>query len=547
MFSTFADVFGSDDSNIKKMNGTNNPFDSSTTVDPFGISSDMKLSASSQRFDDSPFVIDTTTITDESNRLSRSGKEALSSSNWNAYQNSPNEPNLDSSATFDPLEEIQSKSTNLSINNNIPHSKSINLMNPFSIPAMSNETSTVPNQASPIDLLFDLNVDPSTLPTTKSDNNSLINSDQIQSSYDLLGLNKKANSSPTVKVLKSDSLTDIPKSIQTKKSSPLSSLTAKSNIPTATSYHSMPINALPTSTSTLRVQATALSILTGTTSTTPFDDQYLDWLTQSDDLMCGVDPKLSGLSKKIDINMLKSTEDLLGSIYRQSPQTLTTVQEISQEIVSSPPQQLIRRPSNEELPAICIHEPTSDHDDSNIVPQGYFDNKTSKKQNDNDSDDSDDSKMVFKIGEKKSKASIDETSIPVPLLPPPPSPLPSKKYKEASEDASSSSSSPTDNEDENDPLAVFRSKSIKNKTNQKPGNNLITDWDEQEDTKINHEEERVCLMFLYVDIMLSCLYYNCTQGWCYLIFVEHFFLYILFLARESSTTATSSASGLLFT
>ncbi|CAF4558175.1 unnamed protein product, partial [Rotaria magnacalcarata] len=80
-----------------------------------------------------------------------------------------------------------------------------------------------------------------------------------------------------------------------------------------------------------RVQATALTIMTGTTSTstTPYDDQFLDWLTQSDDLMCSVDPKLSGQSKKMDINMLKSTEDLLGSISRQPQQTLTTVQEAS--------------------------------------------------------------------------------------------------------------------------------------------------------------------------------------------------------------------------
>jgi hypothetical protein len=507
MFNTFADVFGSDDHTTKQINGTNNPFDISTTttnVDPFGISSDMKLSASSQRFDDSPFVIDTTTISDESNRAC-SGKDALSSSNWNAYQNS----------TLDPLEDSQTKSTSLSINNNITHSKSINLINPFSIPTMSNEVSTVPNQASPIDLLFDLNIDPSTLTTDKS----LINSDQIQSSYDLLGLNKKSNPSPTVKILKSDSLTDIPRLNQTKKTFPSSSLTAKSTIPTATSYHSMPINAPPTSPSTLRVQATALSILTGTTSTTtPFDDQFLDWLTQSDDLMCGVDPKLSGLSKKIDINMLKSTEDLLGSIYRQSSQPLTKVQEIPQEIVSSPVQP-IRRPSNEELPSICIHEPTSDHDDNNIVPQGYFDTskKTKKIDNDYDSDDSDDSKMVFKISEKQSETSLNDINIPVPFLPPPPSPSTTKKYKEASDDASSSSSA-TDNEDENDPLAMFRSKSIKNKINQKQGNNLITDWDEQDDTQINQQEEhRVCLICL----LLSCVTIE-FNGWCCLIFVEQF-------------------------
>jgi hypothetical protein len=502
MFSTFADVFGSDDNHTKNFNGTKNLFDASSTtvdafgistdtklsVDPFGISTDMKLSASSQRFDDSPFIIDTTN--EESNRV-RSGKDALSSSNWTAYQNSTDEPNLNATPTFDPFENLQDKSTtNSSMNNNISHSKSINLINPFSIPTISNEIQTGPIEVSPIDLLYDLNVDPSTLPPIGSDK-SLTHSDQVQSSYDLLGLNKKSNPSfPSVKVLKSDSLTNIQKLNPTKNSSS-SSLMAKSNMSTASSYHTLPTNVPPTSPSTLRVQATALTIMTGTTSTTtPFDDQFLDWLTQSDDLMCGVDPKLSGISKKIDINMLKSTEDLLGSIHRQSSPTLTTVQEASQGSVPSPPmicKQPIRRPSNEEVPSICVHEPTSDHNDSNIVPQGYFDNRKNKK-NANDSDDSDDSKMVFKISEKKHDTSLNNMNIPVPLLPPPPSPSTSKKYKEASDDASSSSSA---TEDEDDPLAMFRSKSIKNKPNQQ-GNNLITDWEEQEGETNLNQEHRVC-------------------------------------------------------
>jgi hypothetical protein len=526
MFSTFADVFGSDDTNTKKINGTSNPFDSSssTNVDPFGISSDMKLSASSQRFDDSPFVMESTY---DGFNHSHGGKEALSSSNWSAYQNS-DEPILD------PLE----KSNNLSLNNTITHSKSINLINPFSIPAISTETPTVHIQASPIDLLFDQNVDPSTLPAI----NSLANSEQIQSSYDLLGLNKQTKPAPSAKILKSDSLTDISKSNQAKKSSP-SSLLAKTNMSSATSYNSLPTNAPPPSTSALRVQATALSLMTGTTSTTPFDDQFLDWLTQSDDLMCSVDPKLSGLSKKIDINMLKSTEDLLGSIYRQPIPTLPPVQEISHEPVAPPPINPPRRSSAEDVPSICIHEPTSDHDESNIVPQGYFDNKKPKEK-ENDSDDSDDSKMVFKITEKKQ-----ETNIPVPLLPPPPSASSStsKKYKEASDDASSSSSA---TEDENDPLAMFRSKSVKNKTNQKQGNNLITDWeDNEDDTKVNQEGERVCLMFIYVYVLLSCLYYNCNQGSCCLIFVEieNIFHYLIGESSCTTTTTTASTGGLLFT
>ncbi|UJR16023.1 hypothetical protein I4U23_002937 [Adineta vaga] len=506
MFSTFAGVFGSDD------NHPNNPFDTSSTVDafgistdtnlsqsnidPFGISTDMKLSASSQRFDDSPFIIETTN--NESDRPQNGNDTFLSSSNWNTNKNESNTVLTTTTTTFDPFEDLQNKTNNLSLNNNnnITHSKSINLINPFSIPTITNEVSTTPVQASPIDLLFDQNVDPSTLTANNSDN-SLQHSDQVQSSYDLLGLNKKPNASPTpVKVLKSDSLTDIQKLDHTKKTSPTSSLTAKSNIPSAASYHSLPTNALTTSPSTLRAQATALTIMTGTTtSTTPFDDQFLDWLTQSDDLMCAVDPKLSGLSKKTDINMLKSTEDLLGSIYKYPPSTLATVEEVAQESVASPPAALprpiIRRPSNEEVPSICIHEPTCEHNDSNIVPHGYFDSKKAKakaKANGNDSDDSDDEKMVFKIAEKKSDTSFHDMNIPVPLLPPPPSPSTSKKYKEASDDASSSSS---ETEDEFDPLATFRSKPVKNKTNQKQNNNHNTDWpeDEQrEETKLNQHE-----------------------------------------------------------
>ena len=479
MFSTFADVFGSDDSHTKNIiNGSNNLFDaSSTTFDAFGVSSDMKLSASSQGFDDSPFVVETSPFADDFNRL-RTGKET----------SPPFFPNND--LTLDPLDDLPIKSTSLTINNpNLPHSKSINLINPFSIPTLSNDTSTVPIQASPIDLLFDPNVDPSTLPSTET-NASLVHSDQVQSSYDLLGLNRQSMPTPVVKILKSDSLTDLPKLNQAKKSSPATSLTAKSNIPTATSFHSMPTNTLSTSPSALRVQATALSILTGsTTSNTPFDDQFLDWLTQSDDLMCSVDPKLTGPSKKMDINMMKSTEDLLGSIYRQSTnsQTLTTLQETSHDNTPSSATTLIRRPSIEDVPSIQIHEPTSDHNDSNIVPQGYFDHKKAK----HDSDDSEDEKMVFKIAEKKTTTSDQHANVPVPLLPPPPSPSTAKKYKEASDDAGSSSSE----DDNDDPLAVFRSKSIKDKTKQPTGTNLITDWDEPEETPVEqHEEHKVYLM-----------------------------------------------------
>lgn len=327
MFSTFADVFSTNDDENKSLNGTTDPFGCSTatttattmdamTVDPFGVSNDMKLSASSHGFDDSPFSFDNfQTKQDKTSRI-----QTVKDSN--------------EIPTFDPLADVSKKTSSLNVGN-IVHSKSINLIDPFLIPTVQSGNTHEPVvQSSPIDLLFDLNVDPSSFPLNDSADahvttidKSLRHSDQVQSSYDLLGLNRSNQAQTTTsKVLKSDSLTEIEKLSQTKKGSP-ASLLAKSNIHAAASYHNLPTTAPPTSPSTLRVQATALSIMTGATSTNstaPYDDQFLDWLTQSDDLMCGVDPKLSGPSKKIDINMIKSTEDLLGSIYRPIP-TLSTV------------------------------------------------------------------------------------------------------------------------------------------------------------------------------------------------------------------------------
>jgi hypothetical protein len=150
--------------------------------------------------------------------------------------------------------------------------------------------------------------------------------------------------------------------------------------------------------------------------------------------------------------------------------------------------------------------------------------------------------MVFKIREKKSNVSHD-TNIPVPLLPPPPS---SKSYKEASDDASSSSSETDNQDDDDDPLAIFRSKSIKTKTNQQQGKNLITDWEEDE-TKIN--EGSVCLMFVYIYLLLSCMCYKSIRGWCcfYILKIYFIIFHLLILARKNSiTTTTTAAIGLLF-
>lgn len=123
--------------------------------------------------------------------------------------------------------------------------------------------------------------------------------------------------------------------------------------------------------------------------------------------------------------------------------------------------------------------------------------------------------MVFKIAEKKSNKSYD-ANIHVPLLPPPPSSS-SKNYKEASDDASSSSSE-TDNQnddDDDDPLAMFRSKSTKKQTNQQQGKNLITDWDEDETQKSEDIKESVCLIFVYMFVLSSCICFKSIQGWCY--------------------------------
>ena len=70
-------------------NGTTNPFDCST--DPFGISStDAAAFSSANQFDDQPFVTTTPAAV-----RPRSGKDALLSTNWLAYQHSMDEANLD--------------------------------------------------------------------------------------------------------------------------------------------------------------------------------------------------------------------------------------------------------------------------------------------------------------------------------------------------------------------------------------------------------------------------------------------------------------------
>lgn len=513
MFNTFADVFNTDENNTNKINGTN-PFDlPSSTTDPFGISSNMKISESSEKFDDNPFNINANNNNNNNNKSvrPRSGKEALSSSNWLAYQHSMDEANLD------PTEDLQASSLITQPNN---------VNNPFAISTTTsntNQLNELTSQNFPTDLLFDTNNESSI-----SSINPFVNPDENSSPYDLFGFNQaNASLTSTAKDVENDSKTDVPKINQTTTSS--LSMTTKSPITEIASSHTTPTSDI--------LDAPA------TTSNSAPDNQFLDWLTQSDNFISDVNPKINESSKKNDTNTNKNTDDHFGSIFRQA-QTLSTLsmhdrffflliiifisEENSQESALSPPiivsKQPVRRSSKEDVPSICIHEPTIEHNDSNIVPKGYFDQK---KNNQSDDDSDEDTKMVFKIGERKQNISTD-TNIPVPLLPPPPSPSSSRNYKGASDHASSSSSE-TDNQDDDDPLAMFRSKSIKNKTNQQQqGKNLITDWDEDE-TKLNDiGQESVCLIFVYMYLLLSCICNKSIRGWCCFYIRNIYFIFDLF-------------------
>ena len=149
MNDTFADPFNLDGNDTKTMNNKN-PFDlTSSRTDPFGISSNMTLSKSVEEFDDNPFLSDTEK---DQSIQPRSSKDALSSSNWFAYQRSINE------AYFDQLDYIQDKSSIIQFN-------SVNFTNSFlfsrslSNTEQSNET---PSPVSPIFLLFNVNTDRTT-------------------------------------------------------------------------------------------------------------------------------------------------------------------------------------------------------------------------------------------------------------------------------------------------------------------------------------------------------------------------------------------------
>ncbi|CAF1006848.1 unnamed protein product [Didymodactylos carnosus] len=573
--STFADAFGFDDNsskmasfpaitngNIKHISDPfSNHYDQNTPttpadIDPFGVSGNIKLSASSQKFDDSPFTVDNfATVTndektkenDEESIRPRNGKEALLSTNWAAYQQSLSARSQESmlntldkqtdvitNISLDPSQfqqQQQFKHTSNGIPSlqqqllssdmfGIPQSRSINLMNPFLVPTTVTSTENT-NQISPIDLLFDLNVDPGTL-AGKSNVDTV--SSQVQSSYDLLGLNHPHQEQQS-KVLKSDSLNNL---TNTSSSVPktIASASSLKNL-VQPSKHQQP------SSLTLLHLDTSNTSLTSGNAATPFDDKFLDWITESDDLMCSVDPKLLGSSKKVDINMVKSTEDLLGSIHKPIPtvtsslppqqQPLSTLKESPFELglPTIPPTTVaLRRPSLENLPKILIHEATNEMDDSNVVPDDYFAaNKESsrlsktipiKKPTVSDESEDDDEdlpkQMIFSIDEKH-KQNLTTSSVgPIPLLPPPPSPSQmkkdmvismthnNKKSKTAasSRDASSSSSPAENEEDDNDPLSMFRTKSLKNRKTdvlQKTSIDLINDWfTDDNDTKTEERQ-----------------------------------------------------------
>jgi hypothetical protein len=278
-------MFNTDENNTKKMNGTN-PFDlPSSTTDPFGISSNMTISESSEKFDDNPFKMTNTSI------RPRSGKEALSSSNWLAYQHSMDEANLDS------IEDLQEASLITQTNN-------VNLNNPFLISTISNinQSTDITSQNFSIDFLSNSNTK---LPINST--NPFANLDQNSSAYDPFGLNQ-TNTSTTLptKVTESDSFTDISKFNQNQTFS--SPLTIEKSISETAS--SQPI--------------AAPSVLTDVPSNPEVNNQFLDWFTQSDNFTSNIDSKKSESSPKNDIHAIKNTEDLFGNIYRAS-QTLSTL------------------------------------------------------------------------------------------------------------------------------------------------------------------------------------------------------------------------------
>lgn len=274
MLNTFTDAFGTDGDNSNKTSSSN-PFDLplSGTIDPFGISTNMKLSESSEKFDDNPFNFDTNK---DATVRPRSGKEALSSSNWLAYQHSMDEAN------FDLLENDKGKSL-------VTESTSVNPMNPF-----LNTTSTTNQaalQSSSIDLLFDINVDQNTTLQTGSN--------QVSTNP---FLNHSSNDQN--KTSKSLSETQLGNNIDNIFSSPLSTKP----------IHSTEIKDSTCNTALLDLLPAKANTNTNTTSNSTYNDQLLDWLITSDNTISNQNSKIN--DKNINQNLFESIQSKPSMFYK---------------------------------------------------------------------------------------------------------------------------------------------------------------------------------------------------------------------------------------
>jgi hypothetical protein len=200
-------------------------------------------------------------------------------------------------ANLDSIEDLQDTSL-------ITQSNNVNVNNPFLISTIpsANQSKEITSQNFSIDLLFNSNIESSTVLPISS-KNPFAN----PSPYDPFVTDVSSTSS--AKVAENDSFTDISKTDQNKLSS--SPFTTESFLPKVTSSHSAPTNIVPPTSSDAQAIAS-------TTSKSVENDQFLDWFTQSDDFTSGVDPT------KNNINTTKTAEDPFASFYRQ-PQILSTL------------------------------------------------------------------------------------------------------------------------------------------------------------------------------------------------------------------------------
>ena len=294
-------AFNIDENDVKMTNGTN-PFDiPSPTTDPFGIARDTKIPEASTGFNDNPFHMNKS---NDTSIRPRSGKDALSSSNWLAYQHSMDEANLDS------IEDLQDTSLITQTNN-------VNLNNPFSISTMpnTNQSNDITSQNFPMDLLFDTKIDLNTVPTGNS-KNPFANPEQNSSSYDPFGLHQ-TNTSVTASS-GNDSIIDASKPNQNQIFS--SSSTTEKPLPQATITSAAPLTVL----NTFGQSPVASQEISDVTSITGFNNQFADWFSQSDNFMSSIDRKTTETSTQNDMNRVKNTGDVFGNFSRPAA-TLSTL------------------------------------------------------------------------------------------------------------------------------------------------------------------------------------------------------------------------------